>query len=314
MGYTDVRRITPDFRKFLNEQDSLGNGALSAAFRSAIITSSSFEAILNFNSYGSGAINSSYLRLFGESGGTLAHLTGNQLFQPDSTFSLFKWVKFSADYRRVYRVNTKTSLAFRFNTGLAIPYGNIPSLPYEKRFYAGGSNSLRAWPIRRLGPGAFGVALDESSEVSPKIINYRLEQGGDLIIETSFEYRKKLFWVIDYALFDDAGNIWIVNSLQNIVDAEGDDGKFRINSFFREFAVGVGTGLRLDFSFLIIRVDGGLQIVDPAQPLGQRFILNDFNLVAPFTKLTDFNRNEIIVDRAILRNKSNINIGIGFPF
>jgi len=315
LTYTNLLRITPDFRDFLNEQESLGNGALPAAFKSAIVTSSSTEAIFNIGGYGTDAPRSSYIRLFGESGGNIANLTGLDKLRTDSTFAIFRWLKFNVDYRNIIRLNEKASIAYRINTGLAYPYGKNPTLPYEKRFYAGGSNSIRAWPVRRIGPGSYGLVQTDTLEIKePRLISYRLEQGGDFILETSIEYRKQLIGFVDYALFIDAGNIWIVNSQQNIKDPDGDDGKFRFNQFHKEIAVGAGVGLRLDFSFLIIRLDGAIQVVDPAQPIGNRFILDDVNLLAPFTKIGELNQNRIMEQRAILKNKTNINLGIGLPF
>ena len=128
-------------------------------------------------------------------------------------------------------------------------------------------------------------------------ISYQREQGGDLIIETSIEYRNKLTNNLNYAFFADMGNIWLLNSSQSIQDYEGDDGKFRLDSFYKELAVGIGLGLRYDFSFMILRLDGAIQVVDPGQPIGQRYILN-----------------QLLSQNGFFRNKSNINIGIGLPF
>lgn len=315
LSYTNVLRITSDFRDFLNEQEALGNGSLPAAFRSAVLTSSSTEATFNIGGYGTDAPRSSYIRLFAESGGNVAHLVGLDKLRTDSTFAVFRWLKFNVDYRNIIRLNEKATIAYRINTGLAYPYGKDPSLPYEKRFYAGGSNSIRAWPVRRIGPGSFGLVQTDSLEIKqPRLISYRLEQGGDFILESSIEYRKQLIGFVDYALFIDAGNIWIVNSQQNIKDRDGDDGKFRFNQFYKEIAVGAGVGLRLDFSFLIIRLDGAIQVFDPAQPIGNRFILDDVNLLSPFTKMGELNQDRIMEQRTILKNKTNINLGIGFPF
>ncbi|MCZ6901070.1 MAG: BamA/TamA family outer membrane protein [Bacteroidetes bacterium] len=231
------------------------------------------------------------------------------MFGADTTFSVFKWLKFQVDYRNLQIIDSKSSFAFRFNFGVASPYGKQQNLalPYNKRFYVGGSNSLRAWQVRRLGPGSFGEVKEINADKSGLAnINYQLEQGGDMVIETSLEYRKKLIGFVDYALFLDAGNIWIIKSDQKILDAQGDDGIFQFENFLREFAVGIGIGLRLDFSFLVFRLDGAVQVVDPAQEVGERFVLDDINLFARF------GNNK--ADKAFFNNKTNLNIGIGFPF
>ena len=308
LGFTEVTKLEPSFQEFLNEQEALGNGALPAAFRSAFVSSTSFEAGFNRNDYGSNTSSSSYFRVFAETGGNLINLLGEKTFAGD--LSLFRWAKLQFDFREILPLNPNTIFAYRLNFGVAYPYGSNPSLPYEKRFFIGGSNSVRAWPIRRLGPGAYGLVQDTETDQNASIdrIQYSLEQGGDMIFEMSAEIRKPLIGFIDYALFLDAGNIWIVNSDVNLDDQPdsegGDDGVFRFNSFFRELAIGAGLGLRLDFSFLIFRLDGAVQVVDPAQKMGNRFVLDDLNLLAPFNgKGND-----------TFRNKTSLNLGIGFPF
>ncbi len=308
-SYIDVTRIDSDFQDFLDDQTELGNGALQAAFNSSWISSTSFEVAYNVNEYGSYQKNSSFFRVLTESGGTFLNLLGEDVFGTDTTFSVFKWWKLHLDYRNLKIIDSKSSLAFRFNFGVASPYGDRQSLtlPYNKRFYVGGSNSLRAWPVRRLGPGAYGdIKTTIADKHGLSEISYQLEQGGDMVIETSLEYRKNLIGFVDYALFLDAGNIWIINSDQKILDQQGDDGIFQFENFLSEFAVGAGLGLRLDFSFLIFRLDWAAQVVDPAQAPGERFVLDNINF------LSRFGNNES--DKSFLSNKTNLNLGIGFPF
>ncbi len=296
INYTEIRRIDPPFQGFLNAQDTLGNRSLSAAFKPSLTTLNSFEALFNQNNYGNLSSNSSFLRLLTESGGLYVNAFENLL--PDSDFTLFQWLKFNIDFRS-HMVSKKGQIAFKINLGAAYAYGDAQALPYERRFYAGGSNSIRAWPVRRLGPGAYGEATSIENRALDEIaqISYQREQGGDLIIETSIEYRNKLTKNLNYAFFADMGNIWLLNSNQSIKDYEGDDGKFRFDSFYKELAVGIGLGLRYDFSFMVLRLDGAIQVMDPAQPIGKRYILN-----------------QLLSQNRVFRNKSNINIGIGLPF
>ena len=297
INYTEIRQIDPSFQNFLNAQDTLGNRSLSAAFKPSLTTLISFEAIFNQNNYGNLSTHSSFLRLLTESGGLYVNAFENLL--PDSNFTLFQWLKFNVDFRS-HMISKKGQIAFKINLGAAFAYGDAQALPYERRFYAGGSNSIRAWPVRRLGPGAYAEAISmENRSIDDQVaqISYQREQGGDLIIETSIEYRNKLTNNLNYAFFADMGNIWLLNSSQSIQDYEGDDGKFRLDSFYKELAVGIGLGLRYDFSFMILRLDGAIQVVDPGQPIGQRYILN-----------------QLLSQNGFFRNKSNINIGIGLPF
>ena len=296
ISYTEIRQIDPSFQAFLNAQDTLGNRSLSAAFKPSLTTINSFEAIFNQNNYGSLSSHSSFLRLLTESGGLYVNAFENLL--PDSDFTLFQWLKFNIDFRS-HLVSEKGQIAFKINLGAAYAYGDAQALPYERRFYAGGSNSIRAWPVRRLGPGAYGETTSLGNRAFDEVtqISYQREQGGDLIIEAAIEYRNKLTNNLNYAFFADMGNIWLLNSNQSFKDYEGDDGKFRFDSFYKELAVGIGLGLRYDFSFMILRLDGAIQVVDPGQPIGQRYILN-----------------ELLSQNGFFRNKSNINIGIGLPF
>ena len=297
INYTEIRQIDPSFQDFLNAQDTLGNRSLSAAFKPSLTTLISFEAIFNQNNYGNLSTHSSFLRFLTESGGLYVNAFENLL--PDSNFTLFQWLKFNVDFKS-HMISKKGQIAFKINLGAAYAYGDAQALPYERRFYAGGSNSIRAWPVRRLGPGAYGESTSiENTFSDDKVtqINYKREQGGDLIIESSVEYRNKLTNNLNYAFFADMGNIWLINSDQSIEDYEGDDGKFRFDSFYKELAVGIGLGLRYDFSFMVLRLDGAIQVVDPAQPIGKRYILS-----------------QLLSQNGFFRNKSNINIGIGLPF
>ncbi len=307
LSYINVRRLTNSFDEFLDQQESLGNGALRAAFRSSVISSSSFETIFNSKEYSSGERNSYFLRIFSETGGNFIGELGQRVISNTEDFAFFKWAKLNIDLRALAIVDNDASFAFRLNVGAAYPYEerNL-SLPYDKRFYVGGSNSLRGWPLRRLGPGAYGLQRTLERDPSLSTIDYRLEQGGDMVIEANVEYRKKLFRFIDYAAFIDAGNIWIINSDLQLSDQDGDDGIFRINEFYRELAMNFGLGLRVDFSFLVFRVDGALQIFDPAQSPGERYVLDNLNVLAPIGGSDD--------EKRFFSNKTNISIGIGFPF
>jgi len=140
------------------------------------------------------------------------------------------------------------SIAMRFYGGIGIAYGNSDALPFEKLFYAGGANSLRAWQARAIGPGS--MPLDTTFTIP--------NQTGDVKIEANIEYRPKLFWKIEGALFVDAGNVWTLRQ-----DPGREAGAFRIKDFAKEIAVAAGVGIRLNLEFVLLRLDMGLVLRDP---------------------------------------------------
>lgn len=146
------------------------------------------------------------------------------------------------------------SLAFHIGAGIAVPYGNSRMVPFEKRFYAGGANGVRGWSVRTLGPGNY----DSRNSVADFI-----NQCGDIRLDLSVEYRIKLFWVFDGALFVDAGNIWTIHSYSN-----QPGGMFHLDDVPRQLAGAYGAGLRLDFDYFLLRFDLGMKAHNPA--LGQQ--------------------------------------------
>ncbi len=283
----------PAFEQFLTDLEAQGN-TYANAFRSAFVSSASFQIDLNLGDYASGN-QGSFVRLFGESGGNLNGFLGERAVGDE--IQIFRFWKLNLDLRKIDRITRKMNFAYRLNIGLANAFGSNNSLPYEKYFFAGGSNSVRAWKPRRLGPGAFGIIDSLSTGGSDRIIvDFSREQPGDLIIESSFEVRQQLVGFLEGAFFLDAGNVWLIkgSSVDPSQDPEGDDGKFRFGEFMNEMAVGTGVGFRFDLSFLIMRLDLGLKLIDPAQPKGKRFVGDRiFSNFGP---------------------SSELNIGIGYPF
>lgn len=281
-------KIDSVFNNRLIELQKNGSNLINA-FRPSFVNSMSFFVIKNFNNYGLAKHNSSYLQLFVESGGTTQNWLPKILLE-DEKLETYEFLKFNIDFRKVSPISKSAGVAFRFNTGIAVPYGDNKILPYEKYFFAGGSNGIRGWRPRRLGPGSY-TPLDANGNVS-----YQFEQTGEILIQASMEFRRNLFGFVDWAYFIDAGNIWTINEDQSRPGAQ-----FKGDSFFKEVAVASGLGLRFDFVFLIIRLDAGLKVYDPARPEGKRFILTDGFNDAPFNIKS--NTEPII-----------FNIGIGYPF
>ncbi len=191
----------------------------------------------------------------------------------------FQYVRSDVDIRYYNVINSQNKFAYRIYAGLGVPYGNSSSLPFEKKFFSGGPNSIRAWSSRDLGPG--------SDTTSSKEFDYP-NKNGDIKLEGNVEYRFKVIWKLEGALFLDAGNIWSMNP-----DPAKPGADFQWNRFYKEIAVGTGIGTRWDFSFFILRLDFGLKLHDPALPENNRWVpvFRNFNF-----------------------NHFHLNFGIGYPF
>ena len=198
---------------------------LNRSFEPSFVSSMSFSAIFNFNNYGSSALvegnqgTPTYLKLYAEAGGTILNLTGTQLLD-EAGLATFKYVKLNTDFRQYIDLSRDNTLAYRFNAGIAVPYGSDDNaLPYEKYFFVGGSNSIRAWFPRRLGPGS-APPRDTDDD---GYYEYNIEQPGEVLLETSVELRSKLFGFVNGAVFIDAGNVWRLQDLP----PDGDTGELR---------------------------------------------------------------------------------------
>lgn len=173
----------------------------------------------------------------------------------DNQYTLFniafaQYVKGNFDYTRMFRFDSRNNLAFHVGFGIAYPYGNSRVLPFEKRYFSGGANSVRGWSVRGLGPGKF-----KGTNGSIDFIN----QTGDIKLDINLEFRSFLFWKIYGAVFVDAGNIWTLRYYE-----EQPGGQFDIKDFYKQIAVAYGVGLRLNFDFFILRFDMGMKAINPA--------------------------------------------------
>jgi outer membrane protein assembly factor BamA len=229
-----------------------------------------------------------FFRLDLESSGTIlrslmeaANKLGNHAFDKDTSGSYrianikySQYVKGGFDIRFYKSQTEHNRLVFRTAAGIGVPLSNLNSLPFEKSFFAGGPNSVRAFPARSLGPGSYNHS------------GGTLYQLGDMSIEANIEYRYKIFKMLNTAIFMDAGNIWLLRP-----DPQRPGGDFEQNRFYKEFAIGAGVGLRLDFDFFIIRLDAGVPLRDPSYPENDRWTFNKRPL-----------------------QRTNLNFGIGYPF
>ncbi|MGI6292549.1 MAG: BamA/TamA family outer membrane protein [Bacteroidales bacterium] len=169
----------------------------------------------------------------------------------------------------------KSTFVLHTDIGLGIPTTrNSITLPFEKSFYLGGSNSMRAWRLRTLGPGSY------------KGLASRLESTGDIKIEFNAEFRTPIYKYLHTAFFVDAGNVWLFKKNMDLPN-----GEFRWDKFYKDIAIGSGVGLRLDLSFFVLRLDAALQIYNPSKDDNMQWI------------------NEKVSLKDIV-----FNVGVGYPF
>lgn len=291
------------FDSLLNALYTEQGNNLRNSFKPSFVSSMIFQVIWNPKNYGNTETNSFFVRAAAESGGTFFNF-----FQPEfitkEGLEIYKYVRLSLDFRHIKVMNKHTVLAFRFNSGVGYSYGDNGTLPYEKFFFAGGSNSVRAWRPRRLGIGTYPPQLAANSN-KDGLFDYRFEKPGELLIEGSIELRKKLFGFVNGAVFVDAGNVWSFKETPPPTTASATTAtwngstKFKPGEFYKQFGVGTGFGLRFDFTFLILRLDAGIKAYDPGREEGDRFVLNRFRFFKPF---------------GTTREPVIYNVGIGYPF
>ncbi|MCC3216556.1 BamA/TamA family outer membrane protein [Chryseobacterium sp. X308] len=195
-----------------------------------------------------------------------------------------QYVKIENDFRFYHKFSEKSSLATRFIGGIAYPYGNSEFVPFSKQFFSGGSNSIRAFRARTLGPGSFDPRTIEPGAY--------FDQSGDIKLELNAEYRANLYKFLNAAVFVDAGNIWLLHDDENRPGA-----KFS-KDFLNEIAVGAGVGLRLDFSILILRLDLAMPLRVPYYQKGDRWAFDKINFG----------------DSSWRKDNLVLNIAIGYPF
>lgn len=221
--------------------------------------------------------------------GNLTGLISGANVKKNDTIKIFdvpfsQYAKIRGDFRHYLKLSKESELASRVIIGAGIPYGNSSVLPTSKQFVVGGTNSIRAFRARSIGPGSY-VNTATTNDYLP-------DQSGDLKFEFSTEYRAKLFSIVRGAAFIDAGNIWLLNADPNKPGAEFS------KDFMKEIAVGAGVGLRFDVSFFILRTDLAFPLRKPYLPDGERWVIKDI----------DFGSGPWRKENLIL------NIAIGYPF
>lgn len=214
------------------------------------------------------------LELFFESGGALQNFFDLRKIMPNLTY--YKYAKLKCNYSQYIPIRPSTILAYCVNAGIASPYGESKVLPYNRYYFIGGRNDIRAWSPRSLGPGTYSPP--ESRD------KFHVEQPGELLLHGSVELRQQLVGALEGALFVDMGNVWTLRQ-------DGRLGGQFSQDFYKALALGTGVGMRLNFGFLVLRLDLGLKLYDPILPLGERFV-----------------GHKLALSQAVF------NFGIGYPF
>lgn len=291
----------PVFVKQLNE---INNTALINQYTSHLISNSRITYIYS-NKTNNLKHNFSTFRADFEAAGNLLRLIGNATSaQLDSlgSYEIFnirfaQYVRSEIDFRRVINLDKKTSMVYRGYGGIGVPLTNLNVLPFEKSFFAGGTNGIRAWQARSLGPG--GTA--DSSGV-------RIDKIGDLKLEGNVEYRFEISRMLEGAAFIDAGNIWLLKK-----DDKRPDAEFDVTTFYNQIAIGAGLGTRIKLSFFIIRFDFGFKLKDPALVNSEQWIFQSKDITNSERFAISEASEGSIIYKPYSRNPV-VSFGIGYPF
>ena len=250
LDYVFMPWISNTFREEYLESENSRNAILRYNYEDLIITKIGFGYSYSTNSFAlktNAETSGNVLSLFSRA----TKMEKNDLGQ----YQLFhiayaQYIKGDIDLAKSFRIDQNNQLVFHFGLGLAYPYGNSTMLPFEKRYFSGGANSVRGWSVRSLGPGSY--------KEKDGRINF-INQTGDMKLDLNAEYRTHLFWKLGGALFVDAGNIWTLRE-----NPDQENGQFHFDTFMSQMAVSYGVGLRFNFDYFILRFDLGMKAVNPA--------------------------------------------------
>ncbi|HNX06239.1 MAG TPA: BamA/TamA family outer membrane protein, partial [Bacteroidales bacterium] len=251
-------KISPD-STFKAQIDALNNKTLQNAYRDHITTSLTYSFIFNTQQ-----INKNkdfiYFRTNMELAGFI-FWASNQIRKKQGAYTLLglpysQYFRLDADFRYYMVFNEQNRMVYRAYAGYGSPFDNKNVLPFEKSFYLGGANSMRGWRMKTLGPGGYK---------QPDSLS--LEKIGDISLEFNIEYRFPIYKILRGAVFVDAGNIWLRKPSNQLPLAA-----FNARTFLGELAFDAGLGLRADFGYFVIRLDGATILKDPSMPLHQRWV------------------------------------------
>lgn len=281
--YASPNNVTPLYQEKIDENASLGK-----VIEKQLIFGPTYSYTFT-NTMQQRRKNTFYYKAGLDLSGNITGLVTGANLKKGDTVKVFsvpfsQFVKVENEFRHYLKLGGDKQLASRIIAGVGFAYGNSDEMPFIKQFFNGGTNSIRAFRARSIGPGSFDGTSTSNT--------FLADQSGDLKLEFSTEYRATLYDFVKGALFVDAGNIWLLKE-----NAEKPGAKFS-KDFLKEIAVGVGAGLRFDFSFLVLRTDLAFPIRKPYLPDGDRWVLDQVNFG----------------DRSWRKENLVFNLAIGYPF
>ncbi|NGY37177.1 BamA/TamA family outer membrane protein [Flavobacterium sp. XN-5] len=281
--YASPNNVTPLYQEKIDENASLGK-----VIEKQLIFGPTYSYTFT-NTMQQRRKNTFYYKAGVDLSGNIAGLVTGANLKKGDTVKVFsvpfsQFVKVENEFRHYLKLGGEKQLASRIIAGAGFAYGNSDEMPFIKQFFNGGTNSIRAFRARSIGPGSFDGTSTSNT--------FLADQSGDLKLEFSTEYRATIYDFVKGALFVDAGNIWLLKE-----NPEKPGAKFS-KDFLKEFAVGVGAGLRFDFSFLVLRTDLAFPIRKPYLPDGDRWVLDQVNFG----------------DRSWRKENLVFNLAIGYPF
>ena len=263
INVVDVSYLDPDFLS------GTKNLYLINSYKTQLMAGLSFNFTYN-NQLKHLGRNATVIRFNAETSGNLmgglAHLFNKPVRTETETYYKMFDIRYSQYFRtdlslsRKIMIGEKSALAGRLYGGVALAYGNSTAVPFDRLFYAGGSNSMRGWAPRTLGPGSAPITDSDFPT-----------QLGDMKLEANIELRFPIWGFIHGATFFDVGNIWFLKSKP---DQYTEDAVFHVKDFYKQLGFNTGVGLRFDIKFAVLRLDWGVQLHNPNNPQGERWIHN----------------------------------------
>ena len=285
INFSKLMKTTDAFEKLLQQ-----NTFLRKSFEQQFIVGSKFSYTYN-SVIGEQKRNQYYFNLILDFSGNKTYVIQYLVSRQEAPFKLFgyeysQYSKVTTDTRYYLTMDKDNKIATRLILGAGVPYGNSMNMPYIKQFFSGGSNSIRAFLPRTIGPGSYKRSDSSSTQVF-------LDQSGDLKLEGNIEYRFTIISVLKGAVFLDAGNVWLARKNEALPG-----GEFKPTEFISQLAVGSGFGLRVDVSFFVLRLDLGIPLRKPYLPSNDRWVADDIQFGSP-----TWRKNNLVW-----------NIAIGYPF
>lgn len=288
LNVTDIHYVSPNNVTDLYREQIALNPTLAKVIEKQLIFGPTYSYTYTNTMETSRKHTIYYKGMFDTSGNLTGLISGSNIKKGDTT-KVFKvpfsqFIKIENDFRYYMKLGPESKLASRIILGAGYGYGNSTELPFIKQFFIGGTNSIRAFRARSVGPGSYFSETETSS--------FLPDQSGDIKLELNIEYRAKLFSIVKGAVFVDAGNIWLMHKNPDKPNAEFS------KKFIEQIAAGTGVGLRFDLSFLLLRTDLAFPIRKPYYEDRQRWVMDQINFGSGSW------RKENLV----------FNLAIGYPF